>query len=45
MERDFSRYAFPVLHLSLDVIINLCMCVNWSSCVCMFALVTEPLFL
>lgn len=41
---EYSRYAFPVLPLSLGRIINLCVCVP-VRLVCLFACVTEPLFL
>lgn len=37
MERDFSRYAFPILHLSLGVIVSLCMCLSLYDCVSVFS--------
>lgn len=53
VERDFFKYAFLVLHLSLGMIVNLCMCVNKSifvwPCVCVcinnraFVLASQPL--
>lgn len=39
----YSRYAFPILLLSLDRIVNVCVCAR-PSCVSV-ACVTEPSFL
>lgn len=42
----YSRYAFPILHLSLDRIVNVCVCPS-VLCVCClrdraFILVSQP---